>query len=86
MSLYALQQFMFDALRQPGTSADGYELMDEESSAVSSNDIAAFYVMGVHPVLLNAWCRATGYTRDQYREVLAPHRTMRGGRPRWRTS
>ena len=41
-------------MRQSGTSVDGYELTAEERVVVSSNDIAALHVMGVHAVLLNA--------------------------------
>ena len=85
MSAYALQQYMFDALRAPGLSAQGYELSDRERAALDAGDIAAFHVIGVHPVLLNAWCRSIGLTRDSYRELLAPYRHEATERPRWRS-
>ena len=93
MTAYRLQQYLYDQLgrwsSQPGEAVDieAYELDPAELEAVAGNDIGALYTLGVHPVLLNAWCRATGFTRDQYRELLAPYRRPDDGRqPRWRTS
>jgi hypothetical protein len=93
VSAYRLQQYLFDQLgrwsSEPGTTVDvaAYELDDAELAAVEGNDIGALYALGVHPVLLNAWCRATGHTRDQYRVLLAPYRRPDHGKePRWRTS
>jgi hypothetical protein len=93
VSAYALQQLLFDQLgrrsAEPGTAlvVAGYDLTPAELDAVERNDIAGLFELGVHPVLLNAWCRATGHTRDQYRELLAPHRRPDDGKePRWRTS
>jgi len=93
MSAYRLQQYLFDQLGrwagEPGSAVDlaSYELSTVELAAVEGNDIEALYRLGVHPVLLNAWCRATGYTRDEYRRLLAPCRRPDDGRvPRWRTS
>jgi hypothetical protein len=34
-------------------------------------DVAALYRMGLHPVLLNGYCRAIGYERSDYRAILA---------------
>ena len=92
MSVYAVQQCLFDQLRRwsetPGTPVafDGYDLSGDETSAITANDIGALYAMGVHPVLLNGWCRATGHTRDDYKRLLAPYRQPAGKVPRWRTS
>jgi hypothetical protein len=93
MSAYTLQQYLFDQIGrwgdEPGVVLDPgpYELTEPERVAVTTNDIAALYGLGVHPVLLNAWCRATGHTRDDYRRLLAPYRRPDGGRvPRWRSS
>lgn len=85
MSAYALQQYLFDALRDRGTPIERYDLSEAEQDAVDGNDIAALHVLGVHPVLLNAWCRATGHTRDEYRQLLAPYRRPETRRPRWRS-
>jgi len=93
MTAYRLQQCLFDQLGrwsvEPAAPLDvaPYELDPAEADAVEHNDIGALYALGVHPVLLNAWCRATGHTRDQYRELLAPYRRPDDGKePRWRTS
>jgi hypothetical protein len=93
MSAYALQQYLFDQLArwstEPGAvlEVQPYELAPAEAAAVAANDIAGLSRLGVHPVLLNAWCRATGHTRDDYRVLLAPLRTLHEGRtPRWRSS
>lgn len=87
-----MQQCLFDQLRRwavgPGTPVltVGYDLTADELATIAANDIAALYERGVHPVLLNGWCRATGHTRDEYRRLLAHHRTEATETPRWRTS
>jgi len=92
VSAYAVQQCLFDQLGRwaaaPGTAVvtGGYDLTADERAVVDANDIAGLYVLGVHPVLLNAWCRATGHTRDEYRRLLAPLALPETGEPRWRTS
>ncbi|HEX9259972.1 MAG TPA: hypothetical protein VF855_10585 [Acidimicrobiales bacterium] len=93
MSAYRLQQYLFDQLGRWATDPDddvdvvAYALEADELEAVGHNDIAGLYRLGVHPVLLNAWCRATGHSRDEYRSLLAPLRRPDDGRaPRWRTS
>jgi hypothetical protein len=94
VSLYEVQQCLFDYLRalegaQPGTKPeirlDGYELSEPERAALTSGDVGAFYSMGVHPVIINGYCRAMGYKRADYRPLLSgvapkPRRT------RWQTS
>jgi hypothetical protein len=94
MSLYQVQQCLFDYLRAmedapPGPRPDiltaGYDLTEVERSALAGGDVGAFYTMGVHPVIINGYCRAMGYKRADYRPLLAaavpqPRRT------RWQTS
>ena len=94
MTLYQVQQCLFDYLRAmenapPGTKPDisiaGYDLTDDEGAALVNGDVGAFYNMGVHPVIINGYCRAMGYKRADYRPLLAgvapePRRT------RWQTS
>jgi hypothetical protein len=60
-------------------------LTEDERKALSTADVGALYAMGVHPVIINGYCRAEGYKRADYRRLLAgaapePRRT------RWQTS
>ena len=94
MSLYQVQQCLFDYLRamedappgsKPEITTTGYDLTDAERAAMTAGDVGAFYAMGVHPVIINGYCRAIGYKRADYRPLLAgvapePRRT------RWQTS
>jgi hypothetical protein len=94
MTLYQVQQCLFDYLRAmedapPGTtpeiSTEGYDLTTAEHAALAGGDVGALYTMGVHPVIINGYCRAMGYKRADYRPLLAgvapePRRT------RWQTS
>jgi hypothetical protein len=96
MSLYQVQQCLFDYLRilvdpktqgRPDVDVTGYDLTDEEKDALNSKDIGAIYRMGVHPVIINGLCRAIGFTRADYRKLLvaaAPATEPR--RTRWQTS
>ena len=80
MSAYALQQAIYDYLNprgRPGAptlDADAlrarYELNEAELRAVLESDVAALYRLGVHPVLLNGYCRAR-VSRERYRAVMA---------------
>ena len=94
MSLYEVQQCLFDYLRamenappgpRPDIDTQGYDLTDAERTALTTGDVGAFSAMGVHPVIINGYCRAMGYKRADYRSLLAgvavePRRT------RWQTS
>jgi hypothetical protein len=94
VSLYQVQQCLFDYLRamedappgpKPDIRTEGYDLTDAERAALSSGDVGAFAAMGVHPVIINGYCRAMGYKRADYRKLLdvvahEPRRT------RWQTS
>jgi hypothetical protein len=96
MSLYQVQQCLFDYLRvledpktqgRPEISTDGYDLTAQEREVLVDKDIGAIYAMGVHPVIVNSYCRALGYKRADYRKLLeaaAPKTESR--RTRWQTS
>ncbi len=79
VSLYQLHRCVFDYLRAgevssgeaPDFDLSRYDLTDEERKVFEAKDIAALYQMGLHPVLLNGYCRALGYERDDYRATLA---------------
>ena len=79
MSLYQLHRCVFDFLRAgevssgaaPSFDASNYDLSDSERKVFEAKDIAALYQLGLHPVLLNGYCRAIGYERSDYRAILA---------------
>jgi hypothetical protein len=82
VSSYQLHRCVWDYLRagEVKSTSNGsggqfddsrYELTDEERKAFANKDVAGLYRLGLHPVLLNAFCRAAGYTRDDYRKALA---------------
>ena len=91
MSLYQLHRCVFDFLRAgevssgaaPNFDPGSYDLTDEERKAFDSKDIAAFYRMGFHPVLLNGYCRAIGYERSDYRAILASQALPETKTGRW---
>jgi hypothetical protein len=91
VSLYQLHRCVYDSVRAgevgsgpTGAFDDGrYELSDEERRAFEAKDIGALYGMGLHPVLLNAYCRSVGYTRDDYRRELAAYATPEDRKGRW---
>jgi hypothetical protein len=60
-----------------------YDLTEEDFKAFEAKDVASLYRLGLHPVLLNAFCRASGYTRDDYRKVLAVFATREERTGRW---
>ena len=96
MSLYQVQQCLFDYLRvledprtegQPEINLAGYDLTEAERAALAGKDIEAIYKMGTHPVIVNGICRAMGFKRADYRALLeqaAPDTESR--RTRWQTS
>jgi hypothetical protein len=92
MSLYQLHRCVYDFVRagEVGSGeaapfeAGRYELTDGERRAFEAPDIAALYQLGLHPVLLNRFCRAVGYTRDGYRKVLEPLGAAKHGKAPWR--
>jgi hypothetical protein len=91
MSLYQLHRCVFDFLRAgevssgvaPDFDVGRYDLTDEERKVFDSQDIAALYRMGFHPVLLNGYCRAIGYERSDYRAILASQVQLETRTGRW---
>jgi hypothetical protein len=79
VSAYALQRAIYDYLNprgRPGAPAldagelrARYELSEAELRAVLDSDVAALYRLGVHPVLLNGYCRAR-VPRERYRAAM----------------
>jgi hypothetical protein len=95
MSLFQVQQCLFDYLRalenaEAGTKPDiqlkGYDLTEVEETALRNADIGAIYAMGVHPVIINGYCRALGYKRADYRPLLEAASKTERRRTRWQTS
>jgi hypothetical protein len=80
VSAYTLQKAIYDYLNpkgRPGAPAldpedlrARYELSEAELWAILESDVAALYRLGVHPVLLNGYCRAR-VPRERYRAALA---------------
>jgi hypothetical protein len=97
MSTYQLHRCIYDWVRAGevnSTTADGrldfdasvYELTDAERAAFESRDIVTLYRLGLHEVLLNRFCRAAGFARDEYRRILEPAGTPGTGTGRWQRS
>jgi hypothetical protein len=101
LSVYQVQQCMFDYLRAtesagrdaapPTVRIDGYDLTPREAEALVEGRVSDLYAMGVHPVLINGYCRANGWKRADYRALFAaggadPAVAGFSGRPRWQTS
>jgi hypothetical protein len=93
MSCYQVQRCIYERLKAFGAGTDsgvadlsGYELSDEERRAIEGDDIVALASMGVHPVLVNAYCRSLGILRDDYRRLLEPLAHPAETVPRWRSS
>ena len=89
MSLDGLQRTMFARVTAGDRAlAPGHPLDDPERLALDSDDVGSLWQLGVHPVLLNSYCRLIGLRRDQYRallEAVAPPADRALEVP-WRTS
>ena len=97
MSLYQLHRLVYDWVRagevssaaggdgRAGFDTSGYDLTEDEKKAFESKDVAALYQLGLHPVLLNRFCRAAGFARDEYRKILQPFATKEERKARWQT-
>jgi hypothetical protein len=94
MSFYQLHRCVYDWVRAGEVnsgSSDGrldfddsqYELTDAERKAFESQDVAALYQLGLHEVLLNRFCRAAGFARDDYRKILEPFGRTPERKGRW---
>jgi len=96
MSTYAMQQAIFDHLRavaapssqrdRRSVATEGYALTDDEARALRDGDVGAFHAAGVHPVLINMYCRANGWKRADYRVLFPVDATREARSVRWRTS
>jgi hypothetical protein len=95
MSWYQMHRCVYDWVRagevnsaegsdgRAGFDVTAYELTDEERKAFDNRDIAAFYNLGLDAVLLNRYCRAAGFARDDYRKVLEPFGEKEERKARW---
>jgi hypothetical protein len=95
MSLYQLNRAVYDWIRagEVNSAAGGngrenfelsqYDLTDDERKAFDDRDIAAFYRMGLHQVLINRYARAAGFARDAYRKILEPYAEPEERKGRW---
>jgi hypothetical protein len=78
VSLYQLQRCVWDKVRAGQVSGstmrafdvNQYDLSETERKAFESKDVGTLYTIGLHPVLLNGFCRAEGFSRNEYRAVL----------------
>jgi hypothetical protein len=93
VSLYQLHRCVWDYLRVGAVSSNNsghrfevgrYDLSEVERVAFEGRDPAGLFRLGLHPVLLNAFCRAVGFARDDYRKVLEPLAVPEGRTGRWR--
>jgi hypothetical protein len=97
VTLYQLHRCVYDWVRAgevgggDAAAASGraafdsgrYELTGQERAAFESRDVAALYQLKLHSVLLNRFCRAAGYSRDDYRKLLEPFAAPEERRGRW---
>ena len=95
MSWYQMHRCVYDWVRagevnsgdagdgRAGFDDSGYELTDDERKAFENRDIAALYNLGLHEVLLNRFCRAAGFARDDYRKILEPLGGKEERKGRW---
>lgn len=83
MSAYQLNKAVYDHLRGRGAE---YDLSSEESAAFLAADVKALYSLGLHPVLLNAFARAKGLQRTDYRALLEGADGAESLTPRWRSA
>ena len=83
---------MWDSVRAASVSSSNtgghfdsskYDLTDEERKAFEDRDVATLYQLGLHPVLLNGFARASGFTRDDYRQALQVFGTGEERTGRW---
>lgn len=94
MSWYQLHRCVYDWVRagevnseagagREGFDDAGYDLTDEERTAFATRDVAKLYQLGLHQVLLNRFCRAAGFARDDYRKILEPLGRTEERKGRW---
>ena len=89
MSWYDRHRCVYDFIRcgESGTPESfdmgRYDLSEQERAAIQRQDVAGLYLLGLHGVLLNRYCRQIGQSRDSYRATLQPYLTPQEGRGRW---
>lgn len=91
VSSYQLHRLVWDHVRAKAANSSerapvnpaAYDLTDEERRAFEDRDVAGLYQMGLHPVLLNGFCRAEGFARDEYRKLLEPFGADEQRKGRW---
>ena len=89
MTWYDMHRCVYDYIRasekgEPDSfDIARYDLSGEERDAFDGRDVAAFYQLGLHGVLLNRYCREIGYSRDDYRRILEPFAEATGRTGRW---
>jgi hypothetical protein len=91
VSSYQLHRLVWDHVRAKADNSSerapvnpaAYDLTDEERRAFEDRDVAGLYQMGLHPVLLNGFCRAEGFARDEYRKLLEPFGADEQRKGRW---
>ena len=80
MSLYQLQKLIYHVnrdtaereryRRDPAAFVKGYELSEQESSAVLNVDIRSLYTMGVHSLLLRPFTLINKVSNEDYAKAL----------------
>ncbi|HET7477542.1 MAG TPA: hypothetical protein VFJ97_16150 [Dermatophilaceae bacterium] len=91
MSNYQLHRCVWDNVRAGQVSGstmrdfdvNKYDLTEEERKAFESADVGALYQLGLHPVLLNGFCRAAGFSRNEYRAILEKYAEPTTKKARW---
>lgn len=80
MSLYQLQKLIYhvngdperrDRYRRDGAAfVNGYELSEQEASAILNVDVRALYAMGVHSLLLRPFTLLNKVSNEDYAKAL----------------
>jgi hypothetical protein len=95
MSLYQVQQCLLDYIRGSRAQGDRRAHRDRdgrlhpdpgEKAADETGDIATLYQMGVHPVVINTYCRSSGSAATTTARSSRGSRTPAPRRTRWQTS
>ena len=91
MTLYEVQRYIFDTLRQleraggERPALQGYDLTGTEMAALDSVDVVKLFSAGVHPVLIQQFGRASGLTTEDLRRELTKLDVNVERTARWQT-
>lgn len=91
MTWYDMHRSVYDFIRASETGRPQdfditrYDLTEPERAAFDAHDVAAYYQLGLHGVLLNRYARQVGYSRDDYRAILQPFAAAENRRGRWQS-